>query len=37
MDRIRVNPELRSLSNTEFNQTLNILSKRVSELNKTWC
>lgn len=35
MDRIRVNPELRSLSNTEFNQTLNILSKRVSELNKT--
>lgn len=35
MDRIRVNPELRSLSNTEFIQTLNILSKRVSELNKT--
>lgn len=35
MDRIRVNPELRSLSNTEFTQTLNILSKKVSELNKT--
>lgn len=35
MDRIRVNPELNNLSNPEFTQTLNILSKRVSELNKT--
>lgn len=35
MDRIRVNPETRNLSNTEFTQTLNILSKRVGELNKS--
>lgn len=35
MDRIRVNSELRNLSNIEFTQTLNILSKRISELNKT--
>lgn len=35
MDGIRVNPELRNLSNSEFTQTLNILSQRVSELNKS--
>ena len=35
MDRIRVNPETRNLSNTEFTQTLNTLSKRVGELNKS--
>lgn len=34
MDGIRVNPELMNLSNPEFTQTLNILSKRASELNK---
>jgi len=35
MDRIRINTELVNLSNTEFTQTLNILSNKVSELNKT--
>lgn len=35
MDGIRVNPELMNLSNSEFTQTLNILSQRVSELNKS--
>jgi len=35
MDRIRVNSELKNLSNIEFTQTLNILSKRVGELNKS--
>lgn len=35
MDRIRINQELRNLSSTEFTQTLNILSNKVSELNKT--
>lgn len=34
MAGIRVNPELMNLSNPEFTQTLNILSKRASELNK---
>lgn len=35
MDGIRVNLELRSLSNSEFAHTLNVLSKRVSELNES--
>jgi len=35
MDRIRVNMEPIYLSNIEFTQTLNILSKRVGELNKS--
>lgn len=34
MDGIRVKPELMNLSNPEFTQTLKILSKRASELNK---
>lgn len=35
MDRIRIDTELVKFSNTEFTQTLNILSKRVTELNKS--